>query len=166
MSKVKVRTGNKNVMWVTVMVFVIGSLAVYLNAQVDTGKLMGFVFDTDGKTPLEEARVLLKRVASENGEREYKSEATPETGNYTIENIPAGRYTASLILKSGRIYHTLTVVDIAGDQTLVRSFHLAPRRPFLAFLYEPCGIAMLIAGTGVVLKVTEREVVEVSPTEL
>ena len=46
---------------------------------------------------------------------------------------------------------------VARDETVIRSFHLAPRRPFFAFFIEPCGIAMTIAGTAMIIKIIEGE---------
>lgn len=132
-------------------------------ADASLGNLMGFVYDKDGKTPLKEARVLLKKTNSRKGKDEYKSEQTGETGDYKISDIPAGKYTVAIVVKSGKIYRTLSVVDIIAAKTVIRSFHLAPQRPFLAFFYEPCGWAAMIAGTALVIKIIEKEE---SPTEL
>lgn len=132
-------------------------------SQETAGNLMGFVYDKDGRTPLEDARVVLKKVKAQKGDKEYKSEPTGETGDYKMENIPEGRYRALIVVRGGKVYPTLSVVNVLGEKTVVRSFHLAPKRPFLAFFYEPCGIAMMVAGTAVVIKIIEEEE---SPTEL
>ena len=86
----------------------------------NTGAIMGFVYDKDGKTPLEEARVLLKKVKSEKGEKEYKSDPTPETGDYKMTDIPEGKYRAAIVVKSGKIYKRWG----GGKRfnTLIRSF--------------------------------------------
>jgi hypothetical protein len=123
----------------------------------NTGTIMGFVYDKDGKTPLDEARVLLKKVKSKKGEKEYKSEPTPETGDYKMENIPEGKYKAAIVVKSGKIYQTRSVIEIFAGKTVIRSFHLAPKRPFFAFFYEPCGIAMIIGGTWTFIEIIKKK---------
>lgn len=126
-------------------------------ADASIGNLMGFVYDKDGKTPLEEASVLLKKVNSKKGKNEYRSAPTGETGDYKLSDIPVGKYKVAIVVKSGKIYRTLSVVNIIGGKTVIRSFHLAPQRPFLAFFYEPCGLAMTIAGTALVIKIIKKE---------
>ena len=134
-----------------------------LFSQVQNGNLMGFVYDKDGKTPLEEARVILKKVKAKKSDKTYKSEPTGETGDYKMGDIPEGKYKAAIEVKNGKMYQTLAVVNVIGGKTVIRSFHLAPKRPFLAFFIEPCGIAMMIAGTALIIKIIEDEE---SPTEL
>ena len=138
-------------------------LPVSVFGQVQNGNLMGFVYDKDGKTPLEEARVILKKVKAKKSDKTYKSEPTGETGDYKMGDIPEGKYKAAIEVKNGKMYQTLAVVNVIGGKTVIRSFHLAPKRPFLAFFIEPCGIAMMIAGTALIIKIIEDEE---SPTEL
>lgn len=138
-------------------------LPVSVFSQSQNGNLMGFVYDKDGKTPLEEARVILKKVKAKKGDKTYKSEPTGETGDYKMGEIPEGKYKAAIEVKNGKMYQTLSVVNIIGDKTVIRSFHLAPKRPFFLFFIEPCGIAMSIAGTALIIKIIEDEQ---SPTEL
>lgn len=138
-------------------------LPVSVFSQSQNGNLMGFVYDKDGKTPLEEARVILKKVKAKKGDKTYKSEPTGETGDYKMGEIPEGKYKAAIEVKNGKMYQTLAVVNIIGDKTVIRSFHLAPKRPFFLFFIEPCGIAMMIAGTALIIKIIEDEQ---SPTEL
>jgi hypothetical protein len=147
----------------TLMVFCFLMLPVAVFSQAAPGNIMGFVYDKDGKTPLKDARVVLKKVKAKKSDKEYKSDPTGETGDYKMENIPEGRYRALIVIKDGKIYPTLSVVNVIAEKTVIRSFHLAPKRPFLAFFYEPCGIAMLIAGTAVVTKLVEPPA---SPTVL
>ena len=143
-----------------------GPLSVVAQDDVPRGNLMGFVYEEDGKTPLEDARVILRKVKGERGDKEYRSEETPETGDYRIDNVPAGRYRALILTETDKLYPTLSAVNVVADQTVVRSFHLAPRRPFGAFFIEPCGIAMIIAGTALTVKIIKKGgEEEVSPTE-
>lgn len=132
-------------------------LPVSVFGQVQNGNLMGFVYDKDGKTPLEKARVILKKVKAKKGDKTYKSEPTGETGDYKMGEIPQGKYKAAIEIKNGKMYQTLAVVNIIGNKTVIRSFHLAPKRPFFAFFIEPCGIAMTVAGTALIIKIIEEE---------
>lgn len=132
-------------------------------AQEQTGILMGFIYEKDGKTPLEDARVILKKVKGEPNGRIFRSAYTGETGDYKMQNIPAGKYKAAIELKNSKMYQTLVVVEVIANKTVIRSFYLVPKRPFLAFFYEPCGLAMTIAGTALIIKIIEEEE---SPTEL
>jgi len=147
--------------WITfgllaVVIYVFSPISSFADDSV-TGTVMGFVYDRDGKTPLDEARVLLKKVKGQKGEKEFKSDPTPETGDYKMTSIPEGKYRAAIVVKSGKIYNTLSVVEIFGGKTVIRSFHLVPKRPFLAFFYEPCGIAMLIGGTWTTYKIIKKK---------
>jgi len=139
---------------VTMIGFVL-PMAVFSQSQ--KGNLMGFVYGKDGKTPLDGAQVILKKVKAKKSDRTYNSEPTGNTGDYKMEGIPAGKYKAAIKIKNGKLYRTLAVVDIIGGKTVIRSFHLAPRRPFFAFFIEPCGIAMTVAGTAMIIKIIEGE---------
>jgi hypothetical protein len=156
----------KKAVALTVSLAFLSSPALMAQQNVPVGNVMGFVYEEDGKTPFEDATVILKKVEAEEGDKEYKSEPTPETGEYRIDQIPVGRYRAVIRTGNGKLYTTLSAVNIVADKTVIRSFHLGPRRPFGAFIIWPCGVAAVVAGTALVIKIIrEKEEDEVSPTE-
>ena len=155
--------GKQYIIGVLLLTFVCFVFPFTALGQSENGNLMGFVYDQDGKTPLKEARVILKKVKAKKSDKTYKSDPTGETGDYKMENIPEGKYRAAIEVKNGKMYHTLSVVNVIGGKTVIRSFHLAPKRPFFAFIIEPCSLAMAIAGTALIIKLVEDEA---SPPEL
>jgi hypothetical protein len=159
----KQMSGRKYMTGIILFTFVCFMFPFSALAQDQNGILMGFIYERDAKTPLEDARVVLKKAQAQKADKTYKSDFTGETGDYKMENIPEGKYKAAIELKNGKMFQTLAVVNVIGGKTVIRSFHLVPKRPFLAFFYEPCGLAMMIAGTALVIKLVEEEE---SPTEL
>jgi len=148
------------------LVFVL-MLPMVVPAQAqNTGSVTGFVYDGDGKSPIDEAVVILKLAKDKKDGKEYKSEPTQETGDYRIEDLPAGIYVAAVRIKSGKVYNTLSVLKIVAGKRLIRSFYLTPERPLAWLWYNPCGLAMILSGTAVVTKLIIDEEEEVSPTQL
>ncbi len=152
------------------LVIAVGVLSVLLLipngifCQDQVGSLAGLVYDGDGKTPVKEAIIILKPVKEG---KEYRSEKTGETGDYRMENLPAGVYIAAVRVKSGKVFATLSVVKVEAGKRLVRSFYLTPERPLAALWKNPCGIAMVLSGTALITRGITRLVEdEVSPTQL
>ena len=66
-------------------------LTVLFGQNKNTGKISGLIKDADSKSPLLEAVVTLKSSALEG----QKFALTDSTGNYRVNNLPAGDYTIS-----------------------------------------------------------------------
>jgi hypothetical protein len=58
-----------------------------------SGGLMGFIYGEDGKSPLQDAVVMLRGVDTNN---EYQSAPTGKTGDYRIPGIHSGTYMVGL----------------------------------------------------------------------
>ena len=152
--------------------FTISAIAILLilpamaPAQAENfGSVAGFIYDGDGESPIKEAKVILKPV-DDNG-KELESEPTGDTGAYQISGLFPGSYVAAVRVKSGKVYTTLSLVKITAGKRLIRSFYLTPERPLAMLWKNPCGIAMILAGTAVITKlVIEEDPKEVSPTTL
>ena len=97
----------------------------------DTGNLEGIVYESDGKTPLKDARIVLELF--EKGKKtdtKFESNITDSNGEYKLENIPVGKYKGKILLK-GRHYRIKRVdffVHVIKGETNYVSFALKGRR--------------------------------------
>ena len=129
------------------------SASGFAQAAVQTGHIMGVIFKKDIKSPYGGIRVVLTKIEKEKKEGEeekYESDPSDDDGNYQLRDIPVGVYKVGLVTKSGKKPNkTLTVVNIAADQTLERSFFWKPRQSLLGIL--TCFIAVIFFGIILVL---------------
>lgn len=82
-------------------------------AKQTCGHLMGFVYGEDGKSPLENAVVLVKGVETN---KIFQSKPTGKTGDYRITDINAGVYMLGLMVGE-KTYNVPGYVEVAGGRT-------------------------------------------------
>lgn len=120
-----------------------------LSAQTGTqGHIMGFIYDSDGKTPVPNARVILKDMENDN---EFPSNVTNEFGDYHIKDVPTGNYKVIIEVnnKVFRIKRADFLVRIDPDKTNYISFSLKKDRLPLAIIIP--GAIVAGAGTGILI---------------
>ena len=104
-------------------VFLVLPLAVAADSA--TGGIIGFVYGKDGKSPLQDAVVLLKGV---NTEKIYQSEPTGETGAYKIAGIGVDTYMVGLKVNQ-ETYNVNDYIDVTGGKTDTLSLSLGMPGP-------------------------------------
>ena len=131
---------NKN-MWVlcTLAVFLFFMLpaarladAYEPNAQgtQDVGHITGFIYESDGKTPLRNAQLILEEfVRGKKTGNVFKSNVTDASGEYRLENIPEGHYKGKMMLnnKHYKIKRVDFFFDVIAGETNFVSFALKRR---------------------------------------
>jgi hypothetical protein len=149
-------------------------------ADSSTGGIMGFVYGEDGKSPLQNAVVLLRGL---NTQKLYQSEPTGETGAYKIPAIGEGTYVVGLKVNE-EMFNTSNYISVTKGKTDTLSLSLQPPAPpppesppppgnkgkKKPFFKKPVGIATIVAGTSIVgfglFKLLEKnEEDEASPTQ-
>jgi len=119
---------------VTLIAFSLGLFTTPLIPQTeDGGKLIGFIYKSDKKTPLKDTKVIL---VSLDGNRRYESNITDDKGDYTFENIPEGSYNVYLEIndKEFKIQRVDFVVHIESGKTSFMSFSINKRFPFIIII--------------------------------
>lgn len=114
--------------------------------QPNTGHLKGFIYKSDGRTPLWGGQVVLQDVKNN---LVVRSNVTDSTGDYKLLNVPGGEYKVLIVAKS-RPYKVKTIdflIKIIAGKTTTISFSLQKAIKGLFFLEEPCCLALIIAGT-------------------
>ena len=115
----------------TIFSFSLVSLAVSAFAKPAPGNLMGFVYGEDGKTPVRDAMVLIRRV--DTG-KVYQSKPTGELGTYRLLGIEAGTYVVGLKIKE-KSYNANKHVKVAAGKTSFVSISL--QTAYLDVTYKP-----------------------------
>lgn len=132
--------------------------------QPNTGHLRGFIYKSDGQTPLWGGQVVLQDVKNN---LVFRSNVTDSTGDYKLLNVPSGEYKVLIVAKS-RPYKVKTIdflIKIVAGKTATISFSLQKAIKGLFFLEEPCCLALIIAGTAGGKKIRPNpEPPEASPT--
>lgn len=110
------------------------------------GHLKGFIYKSDGKTPLWGAQVILQDPVSENV---YRSNVTDSTGDYRLLNVPSGEYRLLIVAreKPYKVKQVDFLVKVFERKTSFLSFALQKSVKPLFFLLEPCCLATIVAGT-------------------
>jgi len=89
-------------------------------AKPSSGNLMGFVYGEDGKSPLQDAIVLLKGADTD---KVYQSKPTGKTGDYRIADIDVGTYLVGLKV-SEKTFNVDGFVKVANGKTDTLSLSL------------------------------------------
>ncbi len=98
-----------------------GAIHVYADPpQGPKGHLTGFIYKTDGETPLKDGSVVLEEI--EKGKKTgktYESNITDETGEYKLQDIPVGFYKGKVLVdkKPYRIKRVDFFVHIIEGET-------------------------------------------------
>jgi len=114
----------------TLCLFLLISLPAVVLAE-DTGNLEGIVYESDGKTPLKDTRIILELF--EKGKKtdtKFESNITDSSGEYKLENVPVGKYKGKIMLK-GKHYRIKRVdffIHVIKGETNYVSFALKGRR--------------------------------------
>jgi len=157
----------KSVVLFTIIFFSLLGLAVSGFAKPPAGNLMGFVYGEDGKTPVQDAMVLIRAV--DTG-KIYRSKPTGEFGTYKLLGIDPGTYAVGLKIKE-KSYNVNDYVKVASGKTSIISLLLVPagsrweisikhtvkeeeeeeEKKKKGFFDTPTGIITLIGGPGVFL---------------
>lgn len=142
------------------------------------GAIVGFVYGSDMKTPVEGAVVKVRNL--ENGQ-EFVSTPTDDNGSYAIEGVEEGRYTLGVTASEGD-YNFDYAVEVKGGEIgklslALKTGNAAPlgqqasgssgNKP--SFFYTPVGVAVLMVATTMALyglfKLVEEEE-EASPSSI
>ncbi len=135
------------------LVFPVAEFA-QVGAPAAGGSLVGFVFDTDMKTPVPNAVVKLRNVAKA---KEFESAPSDTNGMYKITGVPAGRYILGISSAKGDFNFDYALV-IKGKETAKLSVALqsggqtsgvdAKKKSFFT---SPMGIVTIVVVAGAVL---------------
>lgn len=144
-----------NQTFLTAGIILLGFLGMQAQQEpVKTGHLMGFVYASDAKTPIEDAQVILRLVDDEK--IEFKSNITEEKGDYKLVNVPVGTYKVFIKLKNRpyKIRRIDFLIIIPEDQSSFVSFVLKKEKVPLAIILP--GTAAVI-GSGILVGSLIRE---------
>lgn len=151
-------------LWVSFLFFIVPMAGIAVTpAKKNTveykpgcGHMRGFIYKSDGKTPLWGAQVALQHVETR---QVFRSNVTDSTGDYELLNIPAGNYVV-LILTRKKIYHVKRVeflIKIIAGKTSTISFSLKKSLSGLwFFLLEPCCEAAVVSGTALTIALIKK----------
>jgi len=127
-----------------------------------TGALAGFIYDEDMRTPVRNAVVMLRNVATQ---KEYESEPTDPAGMYRIPGIEEGRYVMgvkaasgsynfhySLLIKSDALAKLSVAMKPGGDPVMLQQGYDANKKKSLGdFFKSPAGIVTILAAVEITL---------------
>jgi hypothetical protein len=151
---VRKRKFAHTVLWVTLPMIacLLVCFPYYLPGSEDntvgTGKLKGFIYKANGRTPLWGAQVVLKNVKTG---QIFESNVTDSVGDYKLMDIPEGDYQVKIFVKD-KSYKVKTVdflIKILEGKTTSISFSLKKYRKFL-FFWINCRIFAFIAAIATV----------------
>jgi len=162
---------------VTAFVLLLVPLNTLANPGSSTGAIVGFIYGSDMKTPVEKAVVKIRNI--KDGQ-EFFSAPTDAVGAYKIERLEEGSYVLgisapdgdynfnySVRVKGGEI-GKLSLALKAGEVSALGQGSSGGSEPKPSFFYTPVGIAVLMVATTVVLygafKLIEEEE-EASPSK-
>lgn len=111
---------GKSMVVFTIFCFIFLTFPAANVAKPAGGNLVGFVYGEDGKSPLQNAVVLLRGVDKDNV---YQSETTSKTGNYKISDIEAGIYVVGLKVNE-KTFNVDGYVKVAKGKTDTLSLSL------------------------------------------
>lgn len=105
--------------------FVLLVIPLYGATDSSTGGIMGFVYGKDGKSPLQNAVVMLKGI---NTKTLYQSEPTGATGAYRMPGIAVGTYVVGLKVNEN-LYNVNDYINISKGKTDTLSLSLHSPAP-------------------------------------
>ena len=130
------------------------------------GSLVGFIYDKDMKTPVPNAVVRIRNVASAKA---YESAPTDANGMYKVTGIAEGRYILGVSAKGGDFNFDYAVA-LKGAEMAKLSVSLqeggqttgqdAKKKSFFT---SPMGIAVIVIVAGVILYAVLHKEEEASP---
>lgn len=148
-------------------------------APAQAGSLVGFIYGSDMKTPVQKAVVKIRNL---NSGEEYVSGPTDDSGSYKIGQIKEGTYVLGINAPTGD-YNFDYMLKVKGGEMGKLSLALktgevkamsgqgeekAPEKEKVSFFRTPAGIAVLMVATTLALygtfKLLEGEE-EASPTK-
>lgn len=142
--------------------FLLLTLPVREVAAAGTGALTGHIYDEDMRTPVRNAVVMLRNVATL---KEYESEPTGPEGLYRIPGIEEGRYIMgvkdssgsynfhySILIKSDSLAK-LSVAMKPGDPPVMlqQGYNPNKKRTLVEFFKSPAGIVTVLAAVEITL---------------
>lgn len=127
-----------------------------------TGALAGYIYSEDMRTPVRNAVVMLRNVATL---KEYESEPTDPDGMYRIPGIEEGRYVMgvkapsgsynfhySLLIKSDALAKLSVAMKPGGDPVMLQQGYDTGKKKGLGeFFKSPAGIVTILAAVEVTL---------------
>lgn len=97
------------------LVFFIGACSLSLRAQaLEKGNLIGFVYDQDGKTPVEGAVVIVKNTSTG---ALYRAAPTNKQGMFTIQGLSKGIYSFGITTPRGGDFNGNELIGILANET-------------------------------------------------
>ena len=120
-------------------VFVLSNCLLIASVQSPGGKLLGFIYKSNKKTPLNDARVVLTNTT--DGSR-YESNITDDNGDYKIENLPDGNYKVHLEIKDKEYKIKKLDFIVKIDDGKVSFLSFAVNKAFAPFIIIPVGTAL------------------------
>lgn len=121
--------------------------------EENTGAIVGHVYASDFKTPVEKAVVKIRNIETN---KEYKSEPTDKEGIFRILFIEEGRYVLGVITRQGDFNFNFEIF-IKAEEIAQLSLALSPdkaavpikpgQKPKRGFFATPVGIMLLVAST-------------------
>ena len=127
-----------------------------------TGALAGHIYDEDMRTPVRNAVVMLRNVATQ---KEYESEPTDPDGMYRIPGIEEGRYVMgvkvssgsynfhySLLIKSDALAKLSVAMRAGSDPVMLQQGYDANKKRSIGdFFKSPAGIVTILAAVEITL---------------
>jgi len=127
-----------------------------------SGALAGHIYDEDMKTPVRNAVVVLRNLATQ---QEYWSEPTDPDGMYRIPEIEEGRYIMgvkapsgsynfhySLLIKSDALAKLSVAMKPGGDPVMLQQgYDQGKKKTIGEFFKSPAGIVTILAAVEITL---------------
>lgn len=176
----KLRLGSRWVSPILALTFLFVTMPTDLVAQSQSpgeGSITGFLYGTDGKTPVQGAVVRLRNVTIS---QEFKSQPTDATGLFNFASLPVAQYALGATI-DGKDFNFDRGVSVTAHQVATVSFALpsgspAPLQPkgtdqkgmkkkgAWAFFKRPAGLLLLLGGSVPIIAAVARESEEEQPT--